>query len=366
MKDPTFSFDAGPGLDAALEALPDRPGVFVLWAREGDPYVAKTSLLRRRLSRLLRPRQQASRLLTLRETAARVECWATGSQLESSLTMYALARRHFPEKYREILRLRMPPYVKVVLDNVFPKCQIAHHIGRAEGVWYGPFRSRASADAFQGRFLDLFQVRRCQEDLEVSPEHPGCIYGEMGMCLRPCQAVVGADEYRHEVARAVDFLKTDGKSLRDAAEAARERLSQEMEFEEAARQHKRIEKLDEVAKLRDELARDLDHLCGVAVTASAEEGAVDLWFVYRGFWQAGRTLRVAAEAESVSMDARLRELAGAIEWKQGPARRRQEHLALLARWFYSSWREGEWLGFDTVAEIPFRKLVRAISRAAKR
>ena len=47
--------------------------------------------------------------------------------------------------------------------------------------------------------LDLFQLRRCQEDLAPSPGHPGCIYGEMGKCLRPCQEAVSREEYAGEV-----------------------------------------------------------------------------------------------------------------------------------------------------------------------
>jgi hypothetical protein len=45
-------------------------------------------------------------------------------------------------------------------------------------------------------------------------------------------------------------------------------------------------------------------------------------------------------------------------------RERQEHLALLARWYYSSWREGEWVGFEDFEHIPYRKLVHAVSRVA--
>ena len=45
-----------------------------------------------------------------------------------------------------------------------------------------------------------------------------------------------------------------------------------------------------------------------------------------------------------------------------PLPEKQEHLALLARWHYSTWSDGEWIGFRSLEEIPYRKLVRAISR----
>jgi excinuclease ABC subunit C len=139
-----------------------------------------------------------------------------------------------------------------------------------------------------------------------------------------------------------------------------------MNFEEAARQHKRLEKVEGVLRLRDDLAVDLAKCCGAAVTASTEPGAVNLWFCHLGWWQPPAVFRTAEteEGASVSLDQRLRELVAAMEWKTYSARRRQEHLAILARWYYSSWRDGEWLAFERPEDIPYRKLVRAISRVA--
>jgi excinuclease ABC subunit C len=348
--------------DRAIAEAPNCPAVFLIWPREGEPYLAKTALLRRRLLRLLKEREKPSRLLNLRESVTRVECWITASALESSLCLYELARLHFPKTYLELLRLRFPPYVKIVLDNPFPRSRVTTRIGRSPAFYYGPFRSRATAEEFEARCCDLFQMRRCHEDLQPSPEHPGCIYGEMGMCLRPCQQVVGVAEYGHEVDRVVQFLATGGRSLTVPVESARERLSQEMNFEEAARQHKRLEKIEGVLRLKDELVADIDHLNGVAITTSGDPGAVDLWFVYRGCWQAPILFLVAES--SVSLDRRLSETVSGMEWKTLDARQRQEHLALLSRWYYSSWREGEWLAFDVPEKLPFRKLVRLISRVA--
>ena len=65
------------------------------------------------------------------------------------------------------------------------------------------------------------------------------------------------------------------------------------------------------------------------------------------------------------MDGRLRDVAASLAPEtKVPLARRQDHLALLARWYYSSWRDGEWLGFAQRSELPYRKLVRAISRVA--
>jgi excinuclease ABC subunit C len=353
-------------LDAVLEALPNAPAVFALWPSEGLPYLSKTALLRRRLLRLLRERERPSRLLNLRHTARRIEYELTGSAFESALVLYEEARRHFPETYLKLLKLRMPPYLKIVLSNPFPRSQVVTHLSRQPASYFGPFRSRASAERFEAQFLDLFQMRRCQEDLVPSPEHPGCIYGEMGMCLRPCQQVVGLEEYSAEVGRVVEFLRSDGNSLLESIGHSRDRLSDEMRFEEAARQHKRYEKVEDVLKLRDELARDLDRLHGVAIERSVAPDAVELWFVREGhLLTRSRFSFEVHEGKTVSLDRKLRETIAALDPPKRTMRERQEYLALLSRWFYSSWRDGEWLSFESFDDVPYRKLVNAISRVAR-
>jgi excinuclease ABC subunit C len=353
-------------LDAALEAVPNGPGVFVVFVREGAPYLARTGLLRRRLLRLLKERDKPSRLLNLRQSVTHIEYWLSGSRLDSSMRMYDLARLYFPGEYLDYLHLHSPPYLKVLMTNEFPRCQVTTHLGRSKSLYYGPFRNRASAELFENEFLDLFQIRRCQEDLSPSPTHPGCIYGEMGKCLRPCQQAVGREEYAGEVGRVVDFLRTDGASLLDNVVASRDRLSASMEFEQAARQHKRAEKIEEMMRTRDPMAREVEHLHAIAVTQSSCPGAANIAFVYGGYWYGLFELTFElGEGKPVPLDRRLREMIEAQSWKPTTGRERQERLAILARWYYSGWCDGELFLFDDWTHAPFRKVVNAISRAAR-
>ena len=305
--------------DRALEAIPNRPAVFLLWPRidpsrgSSRPYMARTNVLRRRLLRLLGPRETASRSLHLRGAVTRLEYAFTGSRLEAQFLLWELARQHLGTDYRREIRLRLPPYVKLMLSNPFPRTHVTTRIGRAPAVYFGPFRNRSTAALFDSEFLNLFQLRRCQDDLAPSPAHPGCIYGEMGRCLRPCQQAVGAEEYRGEAGRVADFLHTSGLSLLDPATTARERLSAEMDFEGAALMHQRLRRIEEVVALRDEMARDVERLNAIAIVPSALPEAVELGWLRHGCWQGFTRLEfTAGEGRSVSLDARLREVATAV------------------------------------------------------
>jgi excinuclease UvrABC nuclease subunit len=338
-----------------LETVPDCAAVFLVHAREGRPYLGRTSLLRRRLKRL-----------RFGGVMERVEYYPAVSRLGQSLLFYELAKLHYPEDYTRIVKLRMPPYVKALLSNEFPRTLVTTRLSGPGAFHYGPFRTRAAAERFESEVLDLFQVRRCQEDLAPSPEHPGCIYGEMMRCLRPCQEVVSVEEYRSEAERLVHFLETGGSSALESIRAARERFSEEMNFEEAQRQHQRYQRVEAILKLRDELACDVRKLNGVAVGASAAPGFVGLRFLTQGLWGDEIEFRITPEStgEMVPMDRRLRETVEGLTAPRGGAGLRMEHVALLTKWYYSSWRDGEWIGYERIEELPYRKLVRAISRVA--
>src|SRR5713226_7988276 len=111
-------------LDETIAALPNSDAVFLVRAGERSAYLAKTSMLRRRVLRILKPVEGTRRSLNLREVVTRVEYWPTASRFESMLLHYALARRDFPEDYLRLIKLRMPAYVKLILANEFPRTQV--------------------------------------------------------------------------------------------------------------------------------------------------------------------------------------------------------------------------------------------------
>ena len=202
--------------------------------------------------------------------------------------------------------------------------------------------------------LDFFQIRRCQEDLVPSVDHPGCIYGEMNRCMRPCQQAVSGGEYQSEVERVRTFLESGGGSLVHSITAARDCLSDELNFEDAARQQQRLTRPEQVLRLREDLAVEAVSLNGIAVLPSVSEGCVELRFLVGGGWRAPIDLStMPTPGTMIPLDRRLRELALQLSDAKLPAKIRQEHLALLARWYFcpgamvSGWRLNQWRRFHT-------------------
>jgi len=385
-----------PNRDSELSAAaPASAAVFLLRGVEegGEPYISKTSNLRRRLQRLLVASEGQSRKLNLRDRVRWVEWTATGSDFEASFLLYKTLRREFPKTYDKRLRLRFAPLVKLILDNPYPRATVTTRIAGAEArilkgemftglkpgastglrgsaQYFGPFATRVAAEKFANDSLDLFKMRRCTFDLNPDPAFPGCIYSEMKMCLAPCFKGCTDAEYAAEVGRVQQYLESGGQSLVREIERQRDEASTNLDFEGAAALHTRLEKVKAAASQLPEMVRRLDELNGVMVQPSAERESVALFKIVAGRICDPVLFNVGKHAEAShlaskpqSMESRIAEalagvepakLRGALEW--------MEHLALLKRWYYRTMKAGELFLADGNGELPMRRVVRGVSR----
>ena len=360
----SVSFDPARDTDLFVQ-VPAAPAVFLIRGISGEPYISKTANLKRRLLRLLGRPEEHTRKLSLREFARTVEYTLTGSDFESQFTLYATVRALFPDKYHDRLKLRFAPLVRFLLENEYPRAYVTRRIASLKGgsQYYGPFPSRAAADKFLNDALDLFKIRRCDFEIHPDPKYPGCIYSEMKMCLAPCFAGCTSEQYAGEVARVRAFLDSGGRSLVRELEAQREKASEDLQFEQASALHARIEKIKASTRLPD-IVRPLERVTGLMVQPSAEEGSVALFPVDAGHISPCTAFSVQQrEGKTVSMEARLQQALGEVpRTRASSALERMEHLAILKRWYYRSARVGELFLVEDSGELPYRKLVRGISR----
>ena len=133
----------------------------------------------------------------------------------------------------------------------------------------------------------------------------------------------------------------------------------------AAQIHKRLEKVNAAAACRDHVIEAVDRFHGVALTRGVDPLRFRLWPIAEGFWQEPLTLDMSGAFETKPLDAVLRELLEPALSSVKTEGIRAEHLAIISRWYYSSWRDGHWFPFRTLADLKYRKLVREISAMAK-
>jgi excinuclease ABC subunit C len=302
--------------DETLRSVPALAGVFALYGQQenAEPYLTRAADLRRRMRRLLAPPESQSKRLNLRERVARIEYTVTGSEFESTLTLYHASAAIFGyAEARRRLRLHTPAFLRFAAENEFPRVYVTNKLSkRSLAQMYGPFPSRAAAERYCDSVLDLFKLRRCHEDLEPHPEHPGCVYGEMKKCLEPCKQACSVEQYAAEATAVRSFFETRGESMLARIASERERASEEMEFERAAELHEQHQRVKAAAALADEIVRPIPQLRAIVVQKAApvehREDEAALFLMHAGCLvgpERMSTLGVRAVKEQTSVGSSL-------------------------------------------------------------
>jgi excinuclease ABC subunit C len=366
----TLRLEFAPERDAEIfSAVPASPAVFLLRGKDAqaEPYVSKTANLRRRLQRLLGPLDERTKKLNLRDRVHSIEYTPTGSDFESGFLLYGVLRDAFPKTYANRMRFRFAPFVKLHLENQYPRASITTRLGRMGGrsLYYGPFVSRVAAEKFMNDSLDFFKMRRCVDDLHPDPAFPGCIYSEMKMCLAPCFKGCSDGDYADEVNRVRSYFDSAGDSLLRELSDEREAASAGLAFEDAAAIHARVEKLYPIISQLPEIVRRSDQLSALMIQPSYAAGFVTFFRVECGKL-AGPipfSIQSSEHAKSQSMESRVQ--ATLDSSPPSPAKsglETMEHVALLKRWYYRGSHSGEIFFADTKGEFPMRRVVRGLSR----
>ena len=399
--------DASSAQANLLAGLPDAPAVFSLgFGERREPYIARTSNLRRRLQRMLAPEGALSRRLQLLPFVRQIAWSPYGSEFEASLLLYREIVNVFAAKdsatVRKRLRLRPPAYLRMAMENDFPRLFATNrYVRSAADRSFGPFPTRAAAERACDAILDLFQLRRCVEDLHPYPEHPACPYFEMKKCLAPCNQTCTPDRHRAEADAVFETLRTHGASLLASLERERAAASEALEFEAASAIHQRYEKAETALRELPESVRLLSELSAVIVQPSAEAGEVALFRLTRqglcgpvAYTTVGMRLHneqsgssslyshpmalaavplEASPATAPAVDTLEERLSTALRALEALSPSRpstaqiEDHLALFTRWCFRpvAKRNGEAVFADASGATPHKALLRAISRAAR-
>ena len=348
-------------------ALPDCPGVYAF--RDGTEivHIGWSPRLRTRVVRLLSRVTSGNSTVgsRMRDAGLVLSCWPTGSRLESSFVMYQVLRSDCPSDYRKRLRLNLPWFVTLTTRDPFPRLAVSRRIPSREEPAFGPFKSRDSAQLYADDVLGCFRLRRCADSLTPDPAHPGCIYGEINQCLRPCQQAISEPEYEAEVQRVSSFLSTNGDSSLAGLVSARDEAARALRFERAAELHKSIAKVKAIAEGREDLVCDVRGMGGFALTKGTGERAVLIWPMSGGLWQESHRITVGESATPDSLAGLLKESLSPFGRSNGEMEAdRSEHLAILLRWYYSSSRDGYWYPIRPDKNFNFRRVSKAMLNMA--
>ena len=265
--------------------LPRRPGVYLFRDRGGRVlYVGKATNLRTRVRSYFSGDERRKIGQLLRETAAidHVECT---SPLEAAVLEVRLIHQHLPRFNRQVKVWKKYAYLKLTLNERFPRLSVVRTTKDDGGLYLGPLPSTGFARRVAEAIETAVPIRRCTAAPPRTPRPAPCSAAQLGVATCPCAGAISDDAYRRLVDRVVRGLTVEPDLLLEPLRDRMQALARAQRFEEAADMRERAAAL--AAAIRRQRRLDGLRRAGALVIEVPGHGGAEL--------QAGRMVRAWGE-----------------------------------------------------------------------
>lgn len=268
-----------------LKKLPHNPGVYIMHdAGDTILYVGKAVDLHNRVRSYFRKiTGRGPQIDRMVEQVAYFEYIVTDSELEALVLENNLIKEHSP-KYNTLLKDdKTYPYIRVTVDEAYPRILLSREMKKDRSKYYGPFTSAQAVRETIDLLNKLYRLRNCNRMLprDIGVERP-CLNYHITQCDAPCQGSISQEEYRERVNGALDFLNGNYKPVIRSLEERMRQASEEMNYEEAAGLRDLLESVRSVTqkqKITDSDGEDRDV---IAMARDESDTVVQVFFVRDG------------------------------------------------------------------------------------
>ena len=268
-----------------LKKLPAKPGVYIMRdAADTILYVGKAVNLHNRVRSYFRENigrgPMIDKMVTL---IARFEYIVTDSELEALVLENNLIKENSP-KYNTLLKDdKTYPYIKVTLGEDYPRILFSREMKKDKSKYFGPYTSAAAVKDTIELLNKLYQLRTCHKNLprEIGNERP-CLNYHIKQCQAPCQGYISKEQYREQVAGAMEFLNGNYDLIQKELESKMLEASENLEFEEAAKYRDLLNSVKQVSqkqKITHSVGEDKDV---IALYQYEAEAVVQVFFIRDG------------------------------------------------------------------------------------
>lgn len=272
-------------IEEELKKLPNKPGVYIMRdAQDTILYVGKAVNLHNRVRSYFRENiGRGPAIDKMVSLIARFEYIVTDSELEALVLENNLIKEHSP-KYNTLLKDdKTYPYIKVTLGEDYPRILFSRQMKKDKSKYYGPYSSAAAVKDTIELLNKLYQLRTCNRSLprDIGLERP-CLNYHIKQCLAPCQDYISKEQYREQVAGALEFLNGNYGGILKELEGKMLAASENLEFEEAAKfrdLYNSVKQVSQKQKITDSDGEDKDV---IAVYQDEAEAVVQIFFVRDG------------------------------------------------------------------------------------
>ena len=268
-----------------LKKLPGKPGVYLMHdEKDAIIYVGKAISLKNRVRQYFRSsRNKGAKIEQMVTHISRFEYIVTDSELEALVLECNLIKEHRPKYNTMLMDDKTYPFIKVTVNEPFPRVMMARRMKKDKAKYFGPYTSAGAVKDTIELIRKLYHIRSCNRSLpkDIGKERP-CLNYHIHQCYAPCQGYISREEYRKSIDEVVRFLNGNYDPILKELEEKMLDASENLEFEKAIEYRELLASVQKIAqkqKITDTAGDDRDI---IAMASEGEDAVVQVFFIRGG------------------------------------------------------------------------------------
>lgn len=268
-----------------LKKLPGKPGVYLMHdEKDAIIYVGKAISLKNRVRQYFQSsRNKGAKIEQMVTHISRFEYIVTDSELEALVLECNLIKEHRPKYNTMLMDDKTYPFIKVTVNEPFPRVMMARRMKKDKAKYFGPYTSAGAVKDTIELIRKLYHIRSCNRSLpkDIGKERP-CLNYHIHQCYAPCQGYISREEYRKSIDEVVRFLNGNYDPILKELEEKMLDASENLEFEKAIEYRELLASVQKIAqkqKITDTAGDDRDI---IAMGSEGEDAVVQVFFIRGG------------------------------------------------------------------------------------
>ena len=268
-----------------LRKLPGKPGVYIMHDEKDDIiYVGKAINLKNRVRQYFQSsRNKGLKIERMVTHIRRFEYIVTDTELEALVLECNLIKVHRPKYNTMLMDDKAYPFIKVTVNEPFPRVMLARKMAHDKSKYFGPYKSSLAVRETIDLICRLYRIRNCNRNLprDIGRDRP-CLNYHIHQCNAPCQGFVSEEEYKKAIHEVLRFLGGHYDNVLNELEKKMQQASENMEFERAIEYRELLNNVKNIAqkqKITDSSGEDRDIL---ALACEEQDAVVQVFFIRGG------------------------------------------------------------------------------------
>ncbi|MGO5052036.1 excinuclease ABC subunit UvrC [Lachnospiraceae bacterium LCP25S3_G4] len=268
-----------------LKKLPQKPGVYLMHdERDQIIYVGKAISLKNRVRQYFQSsRNKGAKIEQMVSHITRFEYIVTDSELEALVLECNLIKEHHPKYNTMLMDDKSYPFIKVTVDEEYPRILFARRIVKDRAKYFGPYTSATAVKDTIDLIRKLYNIRSCNRNLprDTGKERP-CLNYHIKQCKAPCQGYISQEDYKKSIEEAIHFLNGNFDTIIKELEHKMLRMSEEMEFEKAIEYRDLLTSVKQIAQKQKITNSDGEDRDILAIATEETDAVVQVFFIRGG------------------------------------------------------------------------------------